>query len=314
MLPPGYRTRPPTRDDIEAVTDIVLAVDQEQFGEPDWSVEDQTAEWADPGLDLATDALLALDGQATPVGYGVVTVVEEGRDYTTDTYVHPAHDADGRIEDVLLDFAEARAAQRAEPGARLVTVKHEPDVRRRERLERRGYTELRRFWRMEYDVPADLPVPTVPDGVAIRPHRFGVDDEAMHAVIEDAFAGSFRFAPYGFEEFKARHLGRSNLDEAPWLLAWEGEQVLGGLMSIRDSDARGWIRNLGIHPAARGRGIGLALLQTAFRDLAGRGVRLVALGVDAENATGALGIYERAGMHVRREFVFYQRRLDAITP
>ena len=48
----------------------------------------------------------------------------------------------------------------------------------------------------------------------------------------------------------------------------------------------------------RRRGLGLALLLHSFRDFAARGATRVGLGVDAENTTGAVGLYERAGMHV----------------
>ena len=43
-------------------------------------------------------------------------------------------------------------------------------------------------------------------------------------------------------------------------------------------------------------GLGEGLLRTAFATLHARGLRRVGLGVDAENVTGALRLYERAGM------------------
>jgi ribosomal protein S18 acetylase RimI-like enzyme len=50
----------------------------------------------------------------------------------------------------------------------------------------------------------------------------------------------------------------------------------------------------------RRRGLGEALLRSAFDALHARGFRRAGLGVDAENATGAVALYERAGMHVVR--------------
>ena len=50
----------------------------------------------------------------------------------------------------------------------------------------------------------------------------------------------------------------------------------------------------------RRRGLGETLLRAAFRELYLRGRRRVGLGVDAENVTGALRLYERVGMHVMR--------------
>ena len=43
-------------------------------------------------------------------------------------------------------------------------------------------------------------------------------------------------------------------------------------------------------------GLGEALLRAAFAELFARGRRRVGLGVDTENVTGALRLYERVGM------------------
>ena len=46
----------------------------------------------------------------------------------------------------------------------------------------------------------------------------------------------------------------------------------------------------------RRRGLAQALLLASFRDFRRRGETLVRLGVDSENPTGAVRLYERAGM------------------
>lgn len=74
-------------------------------------------------------------------------------------------------------------------------------------------------------------------------------------------------------------------------------------------DAIGWIDDVGVKAASRGRGIGRALLDNGFRLLAERGVDRVQLNVDSENATGATRLYERADMTIRRSFDCYEKRL-----
>ena len=61
-----------------------------------------------------------------------------------------------------------------------------------------------------------------------------------------------------------------------------------------------WVRILGVLPKFRQRGLAQALLRHTFAEYAGRGLERVGLGVDAENPTGAVRVYERAGMHVSR--------------
>ena len=62
----------------------------------------------------------------------------------------------------------------------------------------------------------------------------------------------------------------------------------------------GWVRVLGVLRSHRRRGIGEALLRHAFAEFKRRGFERVGLGVDASSPTGAVALYERAGMHVAR--------------
>ena len=50
----------------------------------------------------------------------------------------------------------------------------------------------------------------------------------------------------------------------------------------------------------RGRGLGRALLREAFAELRRRGLPRAYLGVDSENPTGAMGLYESVGMRPKR--------------
>jgi mycothiol synthase len=45
----------------------------------------------------------------------------------------------------------------------------------------------------------------------------------------------------------------------------------------------------------------------SFREFRSRGRERVGLGVDGENTTGAVRLYERAGMHVARRSDTYER-------
>jgi ribosomal protein S18 acetylase RimI-like enzyme len=51
---------------------------------------------------------------------------------------------------------------------------------------------------------------------------------------------------------------------------------------------------LGVRPAWRKRGLATALLRHIFRDFQQRGATRVGLGVDGENTTGAVRLYERS--------------------
>ena len=55
----------------------------------------------------------------------------------------------------------------------------------------------------------------------------------------------------------------------------------------------------------------MALLLHTFGEFYRRGQPTVVLGVDAQNLTGALRLYERAGMHVSMRFTTYEKELHA---
>lgn len=68
----------------------------------------------------------------------------------------------------------------------------------------------------------------------------------------------------------------------------------------------GFIRQLAVAPGERGRGLGLALMHECFTRHRARGLLATVLGVDAANPTGALALYERAGMRVAEQFTRWE--------
>ena len=71
----------------------------------------------------------------------------------------------------------------------------------------------------------------------------------------------------------------------------------------------GWVSILCVRRPWRGKGLGLALLQHTFNELHHWGKRRAGLGVDAQNLTGAIRLYEKAGMRVQRQYDTYELEL-----
>lgn len=174
----------------------------------------------------------------------------------------------------------------------------EPDVVQLEELvAARGYRYFRSSFTMEIALDASSPV-TLPDGIALRTYR-DEDEPVLRRGLNEAFdADPFwhTVSPSNFHEF---YLGAHGYDPALWLLAWDGTELAGFSLSYpeRSGDrALGWIGTLGVRSPWRRRGLGGALLRSSFNALYDHGLRRVGLGVDAENATGALRLYQGAGM------------------
>jgi ribosomal protein S18 acetylase RimI-like enzyme len=69
----------------------------------------------------------------------------------------------------------------------------------------------------------------------------------------------------------------------------------------------GYVATLAVRRPWRRRGLGLALLHHSFREFHHRGMTQAALDADAESLTGAVRLYERAGMHIHKRREVYEK-------
>ena len=75
------------------------------------------------------------------------------------------------------------------------------------------------------------------------------------------------------------------------------DEVVGAVL-VFDVGETGYTSTVAIRAEARGRGIGPALLRSAFAVLRDRGQMRVVVSLDADAEPALLGLYEAAGMRV----------------
>jgi ribosomal protein S18 acetylase RimI-like enzyme len=156
---------------------------------------------------------------------------------------------------------------------------------------------------MQIELAARPAEPALPTGLTLRTYG-PADAELVQAQLNAAFRDDpfwHEVSPSNFREFYLRARG---FDPSLWLLAFAGHELAGSVLAYpqRGGDtALGWVGTLGVRREWRRQGLGAALLQRAFAALYDRGLSTIGLGVDAENPTGALGLYERAGMRKLRQ-------------
>ena len=307
MAPPAaYAFRAPRPDDLAGVAEVLAADDLDDAGE---IVLDQgflQKQWERPGFALATDAWVAVDGQATVVAYGQVT--RDGPD-VVDSWggVHPSHRGRG-LGASLVDRLERRASALA-PGVAPVCLRNSinaGDEAAAALLESRGYLLVRHFWHMRIDVPDSFEPGDPPPGFTVTALRSPNELSAVHGLTDEAFAGHWGHVPETFDQWAIHYTSGSSYDPQLWRLAWDRDRLVGALVAVALDD-RGWVDLLGVRRSARGRGIAAALLRQVFAAFAERGVRAVYLAVDAENATGATALYEREGMHVVKRWDLWEK-------
>jgi mycothiol synthase len=308
---PGYTIRRPVLADLDAVYGAIRASEIADFGEAEgYAIEELEGDWK--LLDLGKDAWVAVAPDGALAGYGYVQSRRNVR-LDVEVYVHPAHYGQG-IGTILVRLTEARAREHvplAPSSARVVVNNwiNALNAKARALLEREGYTPVRYFFRMEITFSEEPPAASWPAGITVRSGSADDDLWPFYETLEEAMAGHWGHVPSSYEEWRERR-SRSNFDPSLWFLALDdGESAGAVLCSV--SDGIGWIDTLAVRATWRRRGLGYALLSHAFRELYARGMRRMALGVDAENPTGATRLYERAGMQIGQQYATYGKELQA---
>ena len=287
--------------DAAGVAALLAARDAADFGD-EHDPDDVSAWWSEEPERLATDTWVVLDGDRT-VGYAQMRRNGGNADLADESCVHP-HARGRGIGGYLVTLAETWASERGLSAVYAGVVNDGG----RQLLRDRGYALVRHFWRMEIEPTEEPQAPPPAPGVEVRRYRPGEDDEAVWTVVQAAFAGHFGWVPRPLGPWLRARTRRSDYEPELWQLAYADGELAGVVLPF-GSKRFGWILELAVLERWRGRGIGLVLLRTAFRELWRRGHTQIGLEVDAANESGATRLYERAGMRVTRRYDMYEKRL-----
>ena len=320
-LPKGFTARGAALDDVESAVKLFntwaqATIHQNEFADS----APLRNEWETPNFNPATDICLVFSPEGMLVGYIEVWTIAKppvhpwmwGR-------VHPEF-GDMGIGTWLLQWAEERASKvldilpadlRFAPRTGVYNVA--PNSKKL--FEDRGFTRIRSSYEMRIDMKEAPPTPLWAEGITLRTANAETDARAIYQVDRDSFRDHFGYIEEPFEEgFKrfSHFMFGEDSDPSLLFLAMDGDEIAGISLcrpSSYDDPDLGWVNILGVRREWRKRGIGLALLQHSFGEFYRRGKRKVGLGVDAENLTGALKLYERAGMHVHLAFDLFEKTI-----
>ncbi|MPY63886.1 GNAT family N-acetyltransferase [Streptomyces spongiae] len=296
-LPPGLTVRPATLDDAEAVRVLLNEVDLAEIGRADTGLAEVQADLKHPQVDLERDSWLMFEGERL-VAYGLVWDDSGGERIDMDHYTLP-----GRTQGALhlFDLMETRAAERAGGnGAERAVVHMHLNIGPTmdlDALRGRGWRAVRRYNVMERSLDREADAsPSPPDGVTLRSCLAEPDRRRAHALLQQSMVDHFDFQPRTYEQWLDDIDGGS----ADWSLVWiahvDGLGDAGLLRSHNDRASMAWVGNLAVLSEARGKGLGSHLLRHAFGHYAALGRDRIGLGVDTDNSSGALALYERHGM------------------
>jgi mycothiol synthase len=312
--------QPADLDSLRALIADPSLVDQFDMFQAPGALED----WlAGPHLDPSASRVARVGGRVA--GFSLALVFETAaRPWALVRIGVAAPDRRRGIGTALLRAAQAELARRPVPPAEVVTSAWlaapdagagQPAAAAREALPaagfsaRHGFVHARYYWQMERPL-GEPPVPRWPEGIEVR--TFDGSDAGHQDwtdIYNDSFAEHYHFYPGTVAESRSIAAQSWFLPHG-MLLAYRAGRVVGFCQNRIYPDA-GEVAMLGTARAARGIGLGRALLRWGVAWLEARHVPRVTLMVDGENE-GALKLYRDEGFSVVRTREIWSRTPEAI--
>lgn len=283
--------------------------------------DDLRLEITGPGTDMQRDIRIWEDTGGRIVAYGRLYVPETDENFTGHLYfrVHPEHRHDG-IEGELVAWGSDRIKEVA--GERGLTAKlhagvREHDAYSRQVLEEHGFGIVRYFFRMVRPLDVPIPEPKFPEGFTLTHSRGQEDAERWVDMFNQSFIDHWNHHPETVESFK-HWLGSAKYKPERDLIAVAPDGTFAAFCfcwidpddNERHNRKEGWIDILGTRRGFRRIGLGRAMLLAGMHLLKAEGMEKAKLGVDAENPTGALGLYESVDFEKDQKGIAYSKELQ----
>jgi mycothiol synthase len=180
-------------------------------------------------------------------------------------------------------------------------------------LENQGYRPVRYGFEMVRDLSEPFPEAPMPEGLEVRP----VKPEHMRSIWNadvEAFRDHWGYSPPKEDDFQ-RWLKDPLLDPSLFKIAWDGDQVAGMVQNFVNHNEneeyerqRGYTEGICVRRPWRKRGLAKSLIVQSMQMFKEMGMTETALGVDAENTSGALNLYKSCGYKVVKQSTTYRKK------
>jgi len=226
---------------------------------------------------------------------------------------------DQGLEDEIVAWMEARTREKGEElglPARLQGETRDHDIYGRAIFEHNGMSAVRYFFDMRRDLTQPIDEPEFPEGFKMI-HSRGVQDVAAWVdMFNQSFIDHWNHHPATVES-QAHWLESPKYDPERDLIAVAPDGTFAAFCfcwvdpeaNERNNRLEGWIDMLGTRRGYRKIGLGRAMLLAGLLRLRAEGMTIARLGVDAENPTGALRLYELVGFVTEHTSVVYRKEI-----
>jgi mycothiol synthase len=325
-----FKSRPNAGEaDLQPICDLLnLCNEVDKLEDEPYAAVDDTRRWLDsPELDQARDVRMWEDEAGRLVGLGIAWIAkEDDENGEVDSHlffrVHPDARNTG-LETQIIDWASERVREvgrergkKAHLRSGLHYSSPEYIAYRRGILEEHGFAPVRYGYKMARPLDEPLPKPEFPEGFTMRHAQGEADIEPWVEMFNLSFIDHWNFHPETVEAHK-HWLESPKYDPKRNLIAIAPDGTFAAFcfcwIDPEDNEKRGrnegWIDILGTRRGFRKIGLGRAMLLAGMHKLKADGVDTAVLGVDAENPTGALRLYESVGFKVANKGATYHKDL-----
>lgn len=178
-----------------------------------------------------------------------------------------------------------------------------------------GFEAVRHGFEMVRPLSEPIVDRPLPPGLEVRP----VAPEQYRAVWDanqEAFQDHWGYSPTKEEDYQ-RWLNESIFQPDIWQVAWDGDQVVGMVLNfmVEAENAeynrkRGYTEFICVRRPWRKQGVASALITSSLKMFKEMGMTEAGLGVDTQNLSGALRLYEGLGFQPVKRHTTYRKPMD----
>jgi ribosomal protein S18 acetylase RimI-like enzyme len=228
------------------------------------------------------------------------------------------------LEQECIEWMEERAAERLEE---IAEANDADDLPRALRVDfpdtsffvpyyqARGFTHVRSSYNMQRALDEPIPDIPLPPNLTLRNYDSALDD-AVRQAFNDSFRDHWGHQDATPEIWETGVAQVSDLRRDLSLVVMDGNEIAAFCINFENTTdnerrnlRRGWVGMLGTRRAWRKRGIASALLAESMRRFRAQGFDWVGLGVDTENLTGALKLYQDLGFKAYKTRVILEKKV-----
>lgn len=319
---PGLTIRPIRRPDDYPEMNRIANAERERLGIPFTTTPEQLANTYDHATRFQPDRdviVVEVDGRIR--GYargGINPIAGGGTVYEILPFIDPVIPT-ARLLPPMLSVLEAHLRRLAANDAARIALETfggdaTPD--RDEVIRAAGFEPVRHAYQMVRPYVDDVPDAELPEGLEIRPVRPEDVRKIWDASVE-AFRDEWAAVEPAASDFEHLLSDENESQTSLWRVAWDGDEVVGQVRgyinaeeNARTGRRRGYTEAISVRRPWRRRGVARALIAATIVALRERGMTEVALGVDTENESGALHLYESCGYRPVSRFTTFRKPFD----